>query len=286
MIVEAAGRARDEHGPALTPTGTEGAAPPTHHLLPPRPAAPRRPARTGAPEGQPRAAKPVAQAMSTIAHELRTPLATLHASLELLAEYHTLSLEEVGQLVRRLQRGVAWLDCLSANLATWSAIETGQLALHLAPVPVDHWITLALELVQPLLERREQRVVVSCPTPAPVVYGDEDRLGQVLVNLLVNAGKYGKQGDAILLTVTVEGAWVRIRVTDHGAGVPTEEQERIFQREVRGAAARYSGESGHGIGLHVVKTVVEAHGGAVGVASTPGRGATFWFTLPTRVGAV
>jgi signal transduction histidine kinase len=101
-----------------------------------------------------------------------------------------------------------------------------------------------------------------------------------LVNLLVNASKYSVWGDRILVTVTVEEPWVRVAVTDHGDGVMPDERERIFRRRARGLAALHSGERGYGIGLDVVSGLVEAHGGAVGVESAYGQGATFWFTLP------
>lgn len=226
------------------------------------------------------AMQPVAQAVSRMMHEVRSPLATMYASLEMLSGYLTLNLDEVGQLVVRMQRSLARLDALSANLAVWSALETGRLELYRAAVPIDHVIDAALELVQPLLGRRGQTLERHYPRAVPLVYGDEDRLIQVLVNLLSNACRYGAEGDRIALTVATEGDRVRVRVTDHGDGIAVEDQERIFQNAVRGTGARSSGPAGLGIGLHIVKTIVEAHGGAVGVKSRRGQGADFWFTLP------
>lgn len=220
--------------------------------------------------------------VGTIAHELRTPLATLHAGLEILSDYPDLDAAEVRQLVSRLQRGVAWLDCLIENLATWSAIERGHLALRRAEGAVLGWIEPAIDLVQPLLARRDQRVTLVCPTPVPIALADSVRLGQVVVNLLVNAGKYGVQGDAITLTVEALAERLRVAVTDHGAGLPLAEQETIFRPHARGAAASASGVVGHGLGLSIVKAIVEAHGGAVGITSKPGAGATFWFTIPSN----
>lgn len=221
------------------------------------------------------------QVVGAIAHELRTPLATLHAGLEVLSDYPDLDSDEVRQLVNRLQRGVAWLDCLIENFTTWSAIETGHLALRRAECSVLAWIEPAIDLVQPLLARRGQRVRLACAAPAPVLPADSVRLGQVVVNLLVNAGKYGVEGDEILLTVEALENGVRVSVADHGAGIPLAEQEAIFRPHTRGASASTSGVAGHGLGLSIVKAIVEAHGGTVGVTSAPGTGATFWFTIPS-----
>jgi signal transduction histidine kinase len=244
------------------------------------------------------ASSPVAESLNTIAHELRTPLATLGVSLEVLAEWRELQPEEIDELVGRLQRGVVWLDRLVENLSAWSAVETHGLTLRRTPAPVLDWITPALALVRPLLDGRDQLAEVICLGEVPWVDGDATRLAQALVNLLVNASKYSVWGDRIIVAISVEerhedgigggieGAWVRVAVTDHGDGVLPEERERIFRRKARGLAALHSGERGHGIGLDVVSGVVEAHGGAVGVESAYGQGATFWFTLPRyRAGA-
>jgi signal transduction histidine kinase len=220
------------------------------------------------------------QVVSTIAHELRTPLATLHAGLEILSDYPDLESDEVRQLVSRLQRGVAWLDCLIENLTTWSAIETGHLALRRSEGSVLAFVEPAIDLVQPLLARRGQRVRLVCPATPPVAYADNVRLGQVVVNLLVNAGKYGVEGDEVVLAVEATASGVHVSVTDHGAGIPLAEQELIFRPHARGASATASGVMGHGLGLSIVKAIVEAHVGTVGVTSVPGAGASFWFTIP------
>lgn len=230
------------------------------------------------------APSPIAESLNTIAHELRTPLATLGVSLEVLAEWRELQPEEIDELVGRLQRGVVWLDRLVENLSAWSAVETHGLTLRRAPAPVLDWITPALALVRPLLDGRDQVAEVICLEDVPWVDGDATRLAQALVNLLVNASKYSVWGDRIVVAISVEehtgAAWVRVAVTDHGDGVLPEERERIFRRKARGLAALHSGERGHGIGLDVVSGVIEAHGGTVGVESAYGQGATFWFMLP------
>lgn len=236
------------------------------------------PARQSAPEVPVPAS--VVPGVGAIVHELRAPVATLHAGLEILSDYPDLDSEEVRQLVSRLRRGVAWLDCMIENMTTWSAIASGHLALRQSESSVLPWIESAIDLVQPLLARRGQRVYLACGAPPPVLRADSVRLGQVVVNLLVNAGKYGVEGDEVVLTVETIANGVRVSVTDHGQGIPPAEQELIFHPGRHGSAAASAGVAGHGLGLSIVKAIVEAHGGTVGVTSTPGAGATFWFTIP------
>jgi len=229
-------------------------------------------------------ASPIAESLSTIAHELRTPLTTLRVSLELLSDWREIPPAEVDELLSRVERGTLWLESLTDNLASWSAAEVDALTLRREPGPVSDWLLPALMLVQPLLDRRDQETSLDCPTPAPWVDGDPVRLGQALINLLINAGKYSVWGDQLLVTVAVEASSVRVSVTDHGDGVRPEERQRIFWRRARGRAALQSGARGHGLGLDVVRGIAEAHGGAVGVDGIYGQGATFWFTLPLLTG--
>jgi signal transduction histidine kinase len=223
---------------------------------------------------------PIAESLSTIAHELRTPLTTLRVSLELLSDWRDLPPDEVDELLARVERGTLWLESLTDNLAAWSAAEVDALTLRREPGPISDWLLSALLLVQPLLDRRDQGTILDCPTPVPWVDGDPVRLGQALVNLLINAGKYSVWGDRLVVQVTVDAGTVRVSVTDHGDGVRPEERQRIFWRRARGRAALQSGARGHGLGLDVVRGIAEAHGGAVGIDGVYGQGATFWFALP------
>lgn len=220
------------------------------------------------------------EVLATVAHELRTPLAAIQATLELLGDLPALPPDEAQRFVRRLQCGVAWLDSLVENLTIWTTVEMGRLPLNRHPVRLLDCVDMALALAQPLLDRKEQRVQTRCPASSPVVYGDARRLGQMLVNLLTNASAYGPPCDVITVEVRAAGGWAEVRVSDHGPGVPVEEQQRIFERYVRGRGAADHHDRGLGLGLHIVKLVAELHGGIVGVQSAPGSGASFWVRLP------
>jgi signal transduction histidine kinase len=219
------------------------------------------------------------ETLAVAAHELRTPLSTLNATVELLAEHPQLASDELHELVMRLRRGVTWMNGLVENLDTWSAICNNQLTIHRESIPVLAGIEPAIAVTQTLLERRSQRTRLICPTPAPHVFGDAHRLGQVVANLLTNASRYSTCGDEIQIRVATEGAWVRVTVSDHGPGIAAEDRRRIFQRFERGREASDTVSEGRGLGLHIVSRIVELHGGAVGVDSLPGHGAAFWFTL-------
>ena len=115
----------------------------------------------------------------------------------------------------------------------------------------------------------------------PDVSADGRRLGQVLVNLILNASKFGPSNSAIDVTITARGDTIRVSVADRGPGVSTEQAKRLFEPYYRAPATAGSGKDGVGLGLSIVKSIVEAHNGQVGVESRRGGGARFWFSLPS-----
>lgn len=219
------------------------------------------------------------EALAAFAHEIRTPLATINATLELLTDDAPLEAEGMRQLVARLQRGVIWITNLVENLNAWSAMRDGRLTLARSETEVRDWVEQAVALVQPLLERRGQSVLLACPKPSPRVAGDAFRLSQVIVNLLTNASRYGAWEDTIAITVIDAGEAVEVRISDHGPGIPEHERELIFAPGMRGSCADMA-RDGQGLGLAIVRGIVDLHGGAVGVDSQPGRGTTAWVRLP------
>ncbi len=233
----------------------------------------------------PASAPPSTELLATVAHELRTPLATLHATLEVLGDLSTLDPADAARFLYRLQRAVGWMDGLVDNLTTWTSLQSGHLVLNCARMEVLACIEPALALVQPLLERKEQHVRLIYPEVSPVVSGDARRLGQVVVNLLSNASTYSPEGDVIDLVVFVVDERVKVQVTDHGPGIPLDEQPHIFGRFTRGTEATHSSMGGLGLGLYIVQTLVELQGGRVGLDSIPGQGASFWFRLPCLAAA-
>lgn len=218
--------------------------------------------------------------LANISHEFRTPLSTLNASMELLLDpTEELSAAEMRQLLRPSYLSLQALQALIDNLLESSRIEAGHFKLDKRPADLNLVLESALQMVSPLLQRRQQPVNVGEPGALPSVMGDAARLTQVLVNLMGNASKYSPVGSPIDVTVTrVDGA-LRIAVADRGPGIAPADRDNVFRRFVRGDSV--DGEQyGVGLGLYVVKNVVEAHGGRVGIEDRAGGGAIFWFELP------
>lgn len=222
--------------------------------------------------------------LANISHEFLTPLSTLNASMELLLDQaENLSAAEMRELLKPTYLSLRGLQTLIDNLLESSSIEAGQFTLRRQPVDLNAILAQALQLVEPLLERRQQPVSVVQPGSLPPIYGDPARLTQVLVNLLANASKYSPPHRTIDVRVEQLGDALRISVADQGPGIPEAERADAFSSFVRGEAAD-SEQVGIGLGLYVVKTTVAAHGGRVGIDDRPGGGAIVWFELPVQEG--
>ncbi len=216
--------------------------------------------------------------LATVAHELRNPLASLRLSLDMLVhDYDELEPEAAARLIKRAQRGAHWLQTITENLTSAACVASGSLDVRLTAVDLRECIETAVLLVHGLLEERGQSIRFTCSAPSTVARADAGRVIQVITNLLSNASRYSVEGDEIELSISTVGQQLRIRVTDHGPGISPDDQQHIFGAWVRGQSA-YSG--GLGLGLSIVQNLVQQQGGRVGVDSTLGHGATFWFTLP------
>lgn len=221
--------------------------------------------------------------LANISHEFRTPLSTLSASVELmLDENENLSADEMRKLLLPSHLSLISLQTLIDNLLESTSIEAGRFTLHRRPLHLNQVLTEALHIVNPLVLRRHQTLSLVEPAHMPDLWADAARLTQVLVNLLSNASKYSPIGEAIDLRIETTEDTIRVAVADRGPGIPQEEAAHIFQRFIR--LDTLTGEQyGIGLGLHVVKTVIEAHDGRLGVDARPGGGSIFWFelSLPT-----
>jgi PAS domain S-box-containing protein len=219
--------------------------------------------------------------LANISHEFRTPLSAQLASIEmLLDQLPELTTGEIGGLVVSLQRGTLRLTQLIDNLLESVRIEAGQHSIRRQPVALDEVMEQALELTRPLLDQRQQAVIVELPYPLPAIPGDGPRLTQVFVNLLANANKFAPAGSTIHVGGSVEDGAVTLWVEDQGPGLPPALEPSLFSRFVRSPTATEEPESGGvGLGLWIVKSIVERHGGRVGAHSTP-HGTRMWVTLP------
>lgn len=222
---------------------------------------------------------PYSEFLAVISHEFRTPLAALKASIELLQrEARSLSPQETDTLLGSLHLSVSSLQTLVDNLLETARIESGRFSLSRRVIAFNDVLAESLHIMQPLIDRRQQALTLSVPFFVPPVEGDPVRLVQVIVNLLSNACNYSPIGETIDLRLEVGAAELRLNVEDRGMGVPEDVRSQLFHRFVR----RDTGmdDAGVGLGLSVVKAIIEGHGGRVGVESRAGGGSIFWFTLP------
>jgi len=219
--------------------------------------------------------------LANVAHEFRTPLSALAASTEMLLDRTSeLSPAELETLLTSLHVGVVGLQTLVDNLLESASIEAGRFRVYTHPSDLGQIIAEAMRTMQPLLDKRGQRLTVELPVAIPMVEADPRRTVQVLVNLLSNASKYGPEHSVIAVEAIAEGDWVRVAVSDRGPGIPPEYRKRLFSRFVPPSPGADGAQYGTGLGLSVVKAIVEAQSGRVEVDDRPGGGSIFWFTVP------
>jgi signal transduction histidine kinase len=229
--------------------------------------------------------------LANISHEFKTPLAAQRASIELLRDRLLEAAEpaagdgEAQALVLSLERGGLRLTQLIDNLLESVRIEAGQTSLRSRPVALDEVVEEAAEMTRPLLAQRGQSLEVDLPYPLPAVQGDAPRLTQVFVNLLANANKFAPDGSTVRIGGAVEEGAVCLWVEDEGPGMPEGGggpggAGSLFERFVRAPRREEEPEqSGMGLGLWIVQSIVERHGGTV-EARREGAGTRIRVTLP------
>ena len=158
-------------------------------------------------------------------------------------------------------------------------LETGKIELQFTQVSVESILRRAMESLSTF--GRKASVTVEAPEVSTMIWADEDRIVQILVNLLSNAAKFSPPGGVVTIGVALHESWVEFRVTDRGRGVPAAHRRAIFERfrQVETSDAREKG--GTGLGLAICKSIVEQHGGTIGVESEEGSGSSFWFRVAT-----
>jgi two-component system, OmpR family, phosphate regulon sensor histidine kinase PhoR len=220
--------------------------------------------------------------IDNLSHELRTPLTNVRLLTESLAR----DLERLD-LPDRVRDGILKIDVESGHLVQMvnelldlSTIEQGTVPLHLDAVDVGAVVQGSIDRIRLFADRQGVPLEGAVPADLPPVRGDEERLGQLLINLLHNAVKFSGRGDPVVVRATRDGDGIVLSVEDHGVGIPRAEVDRVFERFYKVDKARVRGRGGTGLGLSIVRHIAETHGGRVWVESTEGRGSTFFVRLP------
>jgi histidine kinase len=216
--------------------------------------------------------------IGNVAHELRTPLASIKGYMEGLIDgvlpTDAATFQQVYREADRLQR-------LVADLQELSQVEAGAFELNLRPTPVRALVEGVTDSLGHQFEEKGVTLETEVPTDLPSVRADEDRIGQVLLNLVGNALQYTPAGGRVCLRAHREGDAVRLTVEDTGIGIPVEHLPHVFSRFYRVDKSRSRAGGGSGIGLTIAKYLVQAHGGQIQATSDGlDRGSTFSFTLP------
>jgi signal transduction histidine kinase len=218
--------------------------------------------------------------MSSVTHELRTPLSAIRAFSEILFDDPEIELTErkrfLGILVSETER----LTRLVNQVLDLAKIESGHADWRIEDVALAEVIHQAVAATSKLLERRGIRLQLECAADGPTVRGDHDRLVQVLVNLIANAAKFAPEEHGLIrVTVSIDGDRVGVCVADNGPGIPPEDLKLVFEK-FRQSASGGEKPIGTGLGLPICRRIIEHMGGRIWAVAGPDKGANLYFNLP------
>lgn len=216
---------------------------------------------------------------SILSHDLRNPLSAMLIGVQRLERLvDGPRREQATGVLQKLERSIRGMNRRLEELVDLSRLECGTLALQPREEAVDVVLAAAIEPLRALAAERSQRIEVRCPEGLAAPAWDPGRIAQALEQLVLNAVRYGPEGGTLRVSAEADGAGIRFAVRDDGPGLTAEEQRHLFDRWWRAPAG--GGPRGRGLGLFLVRGIVEAHGGRAWVESEEGRGSTFLFTLP------
>lgn len=221
------------------------------------------------------------QFIMTASHELRTPLTTILGYVELLDQYHErLEVTSRAEFIEKARLGCDELSLLVRNIMDANHVDIDADAVHLRPISLVTTVSYVLEMMEAIITR-EQRVVIVCIAADMCVSADDDRLRQVLLNLMSNALKYSAEGSNICISAQYAEEQVIVRIHDNGLGIPQDQQEQLFERFVRLERDINSPVRGAGLGLFICRRLLEAMGGRIWIESngTVGGGSALAFAL-------
>jgi PAS domain S-box-containing protein len=219
--------------------------------------------------------------VSLVSHELRTPLTSIKGFVDLLLDGEAGAVnEEQHEFLEIVKSNADRLIALINDILDVSRIESGRIELRREPLDLARTIRGVAGTLTAAAEGKGQSVEIDLDPALPPIAGDPNRVTQIISNLLTNAHKYTPRGGTIRIAAARDGAMARVEVQDSGVGLTPDEQAQIFTKFFRARNRATQEAGGTGLGLAITRSLVEMHGGEITLASTPGEGSTFIFTLP------
>jgi Na+/proline symporter/nitrogen-specific signal transduction histidine kinase len=221
--------------------------------------------------------------LSTVTHELRTPLTSIRALSELLSEYTDMEAEERGEFLHTITRETERMGRLIDQVLDLEKYESGKMKLTLSKLDVPTMVAEAVAPIKHLLREKDIQLSLDIQNTMPEMYGDKERLIQVLINLLGNALKYcdAEEGKIGLSAYYLDGQ-LKINVTDNGKGIPEESLPLIFDKFYQAKNQTLKKPRGSGLGLAICRNIIRLHEGRIWVENNPDKGTRFSFTIPAN----
>jgi signal transduction histidine kinase len=220
------------------------------------------------------------QFVGTVSHDLRNPITVIRGYADVLLELGAGS--EVDDLAGRIRRSSNRMLELVNDLLDLAKIESGA-EMNFAPTPLASFLSFQMDEFEAMARNKEITLSYDAPPDSITLQLDVKRFTQVVHNLLSNAIKYTPQGGNVLLTAFQENDCVVIQVSDNGLGIPDADVPYLFDKFYRVSTGQHTVERGSGLGLSIVKAIVEAHDGKISVNTRLGEGSTFYISLPLKV---
>lgn len=220
--------------------------------------------------------------LAVLAHELRNPLAPIRMGIEIMKRSDDKTMHQEARAI--IERQTDQIVRLVDDLLDVSRITRGTINLYKEPLTLAEVMTMALEAAKPLMAEKNHQLLLGLPVRDIHLEGDKTRLCQVFLNLLTNAAKYSNSGSKVTVSAELEGREVVVRVQDTGIGLAPEALHKVFDLFARVDSGEAAKQEGLGIGLHLVKRLVEMHGGSISVSSPGlGQGSEFAVRLPVII---